>query len=172
MPVSYVPCITPVLLIGIPLLFALRSRKSFLAAASVSAALLAMLLLSVFVPGWILMAKAHAGNAAAQYEFARWKENHSAQIGNIVFWPFSSDVLSGYRWLERSAAQDYPPALYAFGVRIKHGDGVPPPPNWFGLTGNVVQQPERGQPYIDRAIELGYQPQNEEKFFYWQAYRR
>ncbi len=172
MPVSYLPCITPILLIGIPLLFAFRNRKSFLMAASVSGALLAVLFLSVYVPGWILGARAHAGDAEAQYELARWHENHSGQIGSIVLWPFSPDVLGGYRWLERSAAQDYPPALYAIGVRLKHGIHVPRPPNRSDPGGNTSRQSERGQSCIDRAIELGYTPPVEEKIFYWHVYRQ
>jgi hypothetical protein len=172
MPVSYLPCITPLLLIGVPLLFAFRGRRPFWIAMCVSATLLLAMLLAVYVPGWALRSKAYAGDAAAQYELARWTENHSEQIGSVILWPASPDVLGGYRWLEKSAAQDYPPALYAIGVRLKHGVHVPRPPNWTGPAGNVFPQPERGQRHIDRALELGYRPVVEEELFYWHVYRK
>jgi hypothetical protein len=37
-----------------------------------------------------------------------------------------------YAWLEKAAAQDYPPAVWLVGVRLKYGLHVPRPPNWNG----------------------------------------
>jgi hypothetical protein len=50
--VSYLPCITPLLLIGVPLLFLLRNRRAAKVAALGSASVLGLLVLVVYVPGW------------------------------------------------------------------------------------------------------------------------
>ena len=172
MPVSLLPVIIPALLIGIPLLLLMKGRKTFAWAAAVSLALVTLLFLSVYVPGWVLAAKARHGDAAAMYELARWTERHDEQIGEFILWPVSPDVLGGYAWLEKAATLDYPPAVYAVGVRLKYGEHVPRPPDWSGPGGNVFAQPERGQALIDKAIRLGYRPTINEEFFYWQQYRK
>lgn len=173
MPVSYVPLLIPALLVLLPLVLGLKKgRRAFLLSAFAAVVLFSLLLLRVFVPGWILTARAKGGEAKAQYELARWTENYCEQLNTFVFWPCTSDVLGGYAWLEKSAAQDYPPALFALGVRLKYGEHVPEPPNWSGPGGNVFPQPERGQKYIDRALQLGFRPPVHEEYFYWQVYRR
>jgi hypothetical protein len=173
MPVSFLPCITPLLLIGVPILFSLKSRRAATVAAICSACLLGVFLLMIYVPGWWLYAKAERGNPVAQYRYAQWLENHSEQVGAVILWPIEPDVLGGYHWLEKAAAQDYPPAVWLVGVRLKEGMHVPEPPDWQGPGGNVFRQPERGQAMIDRAVnELGYKPQTDEASFYWQRYRR
>ncbi len=172
MPVSFLPCIFPMLLVCVPLLFLAKGRKPFLRATSASASVLVLLFLWVYVPGWVLMVKADRGDAAAMYELARWTENHDEQVGAFVLWPVSPDVLGGYAWLEKAAALDYPPAVYAVGVRLKHGDHVPQPRDWNGPAGNHFPQPARGQTLIDKALRLGYQPTIEEEYFYWQQYRK
>ena len=172
MPVSLLPIILPVLLVGVPLLFWSKGRSAFRGAAAASASLFAALVLYVYAPGWVLTLRANAGEAEAQYELGRWTENHCEQIGRFILWPCESDVLGGYAWLEKSAAQDYPPALYALGVRLKYGEHVPQPPGWTGPGGNVFKQPERGQQYIDRALALGFRPSEEEQYYYWRVYRK
>lgn len=173
MPVSYLPCFSWFLLIGIPLLFLIHGKRAFKRAAAVSAGLAVAFLLSVFVPGWILWARATGGNSAAQYELARWKENHCERIQAVLLWPCSPDVLGGYEWLERSASHDYPPALFVLGVRLKYGHHVPRSENWRGPAGVVFfPQPERGQAYIDRALELGFDPGMDEQYYYGAVYRR
>ncbi len=119
MPVSWLPSIFPALLITVPLVFPFRGRRAFLRAAAVSASILVFLFLWVYVPGWVLTFKARRGDPAAMYELARWTENHDEQIGQFILWPGSPDVRGGYAWLESAAVLDYPPALYALGVRIK-----------------------------------------------------
>src|SRR5947209_2282821 len=147
------PWIVTVLLVGIPVLVLLVfSRKHCVRAWLLSAAFLLLVFLYVYVPGWILMVKANRGDAQAMFELARWTENHDEQIGAVILWPFTPDVLGGYEWLEKSASLDYPPAIYALGVRLKYGEHVPRPANWDGAEGNYFPQPERGQAYIDRAI--------------------
>ncbi|MCY2987147.1 MAG: hypothetical protein NTY19_04665 [Planctomycetota bacterium] len=118
------------------------------------------------------MWKANRGDPAAMYELARWTEKHDEEIGNLILWPFSPDVQGGYAWLEKAAAVDYPPAVYAVGVRLKYGDHVPRPPGWKGPPGGHFPQPERGQVLIDKAIHLGYRPSIEEGYFYWHQYRK
>jgi hypothetical protein len=172
MPVSFVPLILPIALVGIPLLLLLKSKKACIVASVISVAILSLIFLSVYVPGWLLMRKAHGGDPAAIYELARWTENHDERIGEFTLWPFRPNVLGGYALLEKAAAADYPPALYALGVRLKYGDHVPRPPGWKGPGGNVFPQPERGQALIDKAIELGYEPTIKEAYFYFLQYRK
>jgi TPR repeat protein len=160
------------LLLGVPFLARLWGRKPFLRAAAVSVALLLFHFLWVFVPGWVLRVKAERGDPAAMYELARWTENHDEQFGSLVLWPVIPDVLGGYAWLEKAAAQEYPPAVYAVGVRLKYGEHVPRPPDWpSNQMGNYFPQPERGQALIDKALALGYQPTIDEKEFYRKQYR-
>jgi TPR repeat protein len=173
MPVSYLPCLTPLLLVGIPLLLLARGRKPFLLAASISGCIFALLFLWVYVPGWILMFQANNGDPAVQYDLARWTENHCEQLGSLILWPCEPDVLGGFAWLEKAAAQDYPPAVYLVGVRLKHGEHVPKPLDWTGPAGNVFPQPERGQKMIDRALQLGFRPPpGDEVSYYMRVYRR
>ncbi len=89
----------------------------------------------------------------------------------LIPWPVTPEVLGGYAWLEKSAALNYPPAVYAVGVRLKYGDYVPRPEGWTGAAGNHFPQPERGQKMIDQALQLGYVPRIEEQYFYWKEYR-
>ncbi len=172
MPVSFLPLIPWIIILAFLIVNALRGRKAFCTAAIVSATVVGVILLSAHVPGWLLWARATNGDAESQYEYARWKENHSEQINTLLLWPEFPDVLGGYHWLEKSADQEYPPALFAIGVRLKYGMHVPRPPNWDGPGGNVFRQPDRGQQFIDRAHELGYKEPVDEEAFYWQHYRR
>lgn len=172
MPFSYWPLIFSALLIGVPVLILAKGRRTSLYAAAVSVSILVLLFLCIYIPGWALIAGANRGNPAAMYELARWTERHDEQIGQFIPWPFSPDVLGGYAWLEKAAARDFPPAVYALGVRLKQGNHVPRPPDWEGPGGNHFPQPERGQKLIDKAIELGYQPTIPEEYFYSQQYRK
>lgn len=173
MPVSYLPCVTPLLLLAIPLLCAVRGRKALLVGLSISIGLFALMFLCVYMPGWVLMPAAHRGDPEAQYNLARWTENHCEQVGSIILWPCEPDVLGGFAWLEKAAAQDYPPAVYLVGVRLKHGEHVPRPPGWEGPAGNHFPQPEKGQPLIDRALKLGFvPPPGDEVSYYMRVYRR
>ena len=171
MPVSYFPCVLPFLLVAVPLLCLARGKKPFLIATAVSLIVLILLVLPFYIPGWILMVKASDGNPQLHYELARWHENHCGAIQNWVLWPCNPDVLTGYAWLEKAAQQDYPPALYTLGVRLKYGQHVPRPANWSGPGGNVFPQPKRGQALIDRALKLGYKPQTTEELHYMKVYR-
>src|SRR5205809_790708 len=132
MPVSPVPCVLPLFLVAVPLLCLLKGRKAFITGCTASVVVVILILLPVYVPGWILMIQASAGNAEAQYELARWYENHCEEIQAWLLWPCEPDVLTGYEWLEKAADQDYPPAVYILGVRLKYGEFVPRPANWTG----------------------------------------
>lgn len=168
---TLVPWIITGLLIGVPVLFIPFRRRVAIWAGSGSATILLALFLWVYVPGWLLMQKADRGDPVAMYELARWTENHDEHIGMFIPWPVVPDVLGGYACLERSAALNYPPAIYAIGVRLKYGEHVPRPDDWTGADGNYFPQPNRGQVYIDRAIHLGFRPTGDEKTFYWKQYR-
>ncbi len=171
MPVSLFPVVIPVLIFVALVYSALKGRKAFGATCIVVLALLTIIISVLTVPGTILKGQAIRGNPRAQYKYAKWCENQSDRINGVILWPSAPDVESGYNWLERAAKQDYPPALYALGVRLKYGDFVPKPFKWEGPDGNVFSQPKRGQPYIDRALKLGYKPLVEERIFYWQVFR-
>lgn len=171
MPVSLIPLITTVLIsIAIAWFVISRSKASFRAFAA-AIGFVCLVLGCNFAPGIFYSVAARCGSPSATYKLARWTEKHDERIGEWVLWPVSPNVLGGYTVLERAAAMNYPPAIYALGVRLKHGYFVPEPSNWTGPGGNVFSQPERGQPLIDRAIALGYQPVGEEQRFYWSDYR-
>jgi hypothetical protein len=171
MPVSYVPCVLPLLLVAVPLVCLAKGKKPFLIAFAGSLVVLILLVLPFYIPGWLLMGKARGGDPEAQYELARWHENHCEAIQEWLLWPCTPDVLTGYVWLERAADQDYPPAVYTLGVRLKYGDHVPRPAHWTGPGGNVFPQPARGKALIDRALQLGYKPQTAERLHYTKVYR-
>lgn len=171
MPVSFLPLLLPVVFVGLIGFGLVRGRKTLLRCCVVIVSLFAAVTLPTYVEGWLLMFRARSGNPAIIYKLAKWREMHAERIGRFILWPEEPDVLGGYACLERAAQQDYPPALYALGVRLKYGDHVPMPPNWNGPAGNVFPQPERGQPYIDKALLLGFRPLVNEEYFYWQVYR-
>ena len=166
MPISFLPLIFPSVLIVVPLLCCFKGRKTFPRAAALSTAILLFLFLSVYVPSWVLMFSASRGDPGSMYELARWTENHDHVIGEYLLWPIEPDVLGGYASLEKEAKTDYPPAIYAIGVRNNYGIHVPRPPDWNGPAGNVFDQPLHGQSLIDKAIKLGYRPTVAEEDFY------
>ncbi len=172
MPVSFLPLITWLAIFAFLIANASRGKKPFWKATVACVVLVMLIVLAVYGPGWLLWARASNGDPASQYEYARWTENHSEQINAVLLWPAFPDVLGGYRWLQKSADQEYPPALFAIGVRLKYGIHVPQPADWNGPGGNVFPQPDRGQHFIDRAHELGYKEPTDEESFYWQHYRR
>lgn len=163
--------VVSLLLLVVPSVLGARNRKAGVRAGLVSAAIFTAILLWVFLPGAVFRVRANRGDAEAMYDLARWTENHDQLLGVFIPWPVTPDVLGGYEWLEKSAAQGYPLAVYAVGVRLKHGEHVPKPADWDGAAGNYFPQPERGQPLIDQAIRLGYVPTCEEDRFYWKQYR-
>jgi hypothetical protein len=174
-----VPCGTWLLLIAVPLLFLRRGRRAFAIASGLSVSVLLWLVLSVYVPGWTLRVRAGRGDPQAQYDYARWTETHCIQLTQVLLWPCfflgdgREDALEGYAWLERAAAQDYPPAVWLVGVRLKYGYNVPRPARWpANESGNYFPQPERGQQMIDRAIRLGFQPPADEERYYWKVFQR
>jgi len=172
MPVNFVPLLLPALLILIPVAFFIKSARAGRNAALVAGGIFFLIVLRTFVPGGLLLIRASLGSLPAQYEFARWRENHCEEIGDLILWPCEPDVLGGFSSLSVAAEKGYPPAIYAVGVRLKYGDHVPRPENWLGPGGNVFPQPKRGQRFIDEAIRLGYRPRISEERFYWQKYRK
>lgn len=172
MPVSLFPLVLPVVFIVSLILAAIRGKRAFAWALVIIVAIIAIVVLPFYVPGWRLMMQGSRDNGESMYQLARWHENHCERIGDVILWPCSSDVETGYRVLERSASAGYPPAIYALGIRLKYGEHVPQPPGWTGPGGNVFPQPERGQKLIDRAFKAGYRPTTDEKLFYWQEFRK
>lgn len=177
MPVSFVPLYTAVLLLLPPILGrVLRRRRGFWCGLVVSIVAYLYILLVFHFPGWQLRSKAHEGDAASQYNYARWIENHDGNLSALVIWFGRPDLLAGYGWLEKAAEQDYAPAVYLVGLRLKYGDFVPRPPEWPEWRepmGNIFCQPDRGQALIDRALRLGFQPPpGDERSYYIRVFRR
>ena len=173
MPVSYLPCLTPILLIGVPMLLLLASRRAAVGAAAISVLLVAAFLLSIYIPGWRFHARAAAGDPVAQYQYAQWLENHSEDVEQVLPMPAEPDVYGGFAWLQKAAAHNYPPAVWLVGARLKYGIFVPEPPHWTGPGGNVFPQPSVGQPLIDHAVnDLRYRAPADAEQFYWQHYRK
>lgn len=171
MPVNFLPLVVPLLLIAAPVLVgAIRGFRAGLTTGGLSLTVVTTFLLSVFMPGWRLQVEAERGNALAQYRLAKWYCIYPRQIDRYIIWPFRPDPLASYHWLEMSAAQGFPPALYALGVHLKYGIGVPQPRNWKGPAGNVFRQPDRGQLYIDQAIARGYVPVVDEDLFIYHVF--
>jgi hypothetical protein len=116
MPVSYLPCFTTLCLLIIPVIGRAKGgRKGLLVGLAISGFIVSIIGLSVYVPGWVLFLKANSGDAASQYKFARWTETHCEELENILIWPCSPDLLGGYAWLEKAAAQDYYPLCISLG---------------------------------------------------------
>lgn len=172
MPVSLFSLVLPIVFLVLLIRGAIRGKRAFLRAVVIVVAIIAVVALPFYIPGWWLMLRGSRGDGASLYQLARWHENHCEKVGAFILWPCSPDVAAGYRALERSAAAGYTPAIYALGVRLKYGDHVPEPPGWTGAAGNVFDQPERGQPLIDQALRAGYTPRVEERLFYWQEFRK
>lgn len=173
MPINPLPLLTALLLLGAPAFFLLAGqRRRFGRSVLIGGAFVAVVWLWVYVPGWVRMVRAQFGSAEAMYELARWTEKRSGQLGTVLLWPEEPDVLGGFARLERAAALDYPPAVYALGVRLKHGLHVPDPSGAPTRDGSVYEQPERGQELIDKALRMGFQPTHTETGFYWGVYRK
>src|SRR5262245_1662377 len=174
MPVSPIPCFTAIFFLLIPLIGVRKGRKGFLVGIVIDSIIVLVIALAFYIPGWVLYFKANAGDPVSQYEYARWTENHCGNLNAIIIWPCSPDLLGGFAWLEQAAAQDYPPAVYLVGLRLKYGDFVPKPAWWVGPeNGNIFAQPKRGQDMIDRALKLGYKPRpGDERSYYARVFRR
>jgi hypothetical protein len=119
MPVSIFPLVLPIVFIVLLIRWAIRGKRAFVRAATIVVAIVAVVALPFYIPGWWPMVHISRVNGAALYQLARWHENHCQSVGALILWPCSPDVEAGYRVLERAAAAGYPPAIYALGVRLK-----------------------------------------------------
>ena len=173
MPVSLLPIIIPLIALVAIIWSAFKGKKAFLATTACVLGFFALLLSSQFIPGLLLRAKANDGDVAAQYRYARWLENHSEKINELLLWPSSPQVLEGYSWIDRAAEAGHLPSIYMKGIRLKYGNHVPEPQEWNGPGGNHFPQPELGQKYIDEALSKGFRPLSDvgEEYYYWHVYR-
>lgn len=173
MPVSYFPLAFAAALIGAPCFaWCFGSRKHAARITGVCCAVIATVFGGVFLPGLMHAVGAKAGAPRAQYEYARWLENHCTALQTWLPIPCNSDVEAGYLWLERAAENNYTPAIYILGVRLKYGIHVPRPKDWSGPGGNTFPQPERGQVLMDEALSRGFRPRVTEAAAYYQSFRR
>src|SRR5438034_6101619 len=106
MPVSYLPVMLTGLLIAVPALALMKGKKAFLLALAGSIIVVLVVILPVYVSGWLLAAKAHQGDPVAQYELARWYATHCEKMQEFLLVPCQSDSLMEYSWLEKAASQD------------------------------------------------------------------
>ena len=171
MPVSFLPLLLPLIFLAFLIWGAFGGWKRFRSTALCIFVVVIVVLAPFHIPGAILRLQAGGSDPHAKYRYARWLENTPEAVGSVILWPVQPNVLEGYRWLERAAEQDFAPALYVQGVRLKYGTHVPEPEGWSGPGGNVFPQPNRGQELIDRALSLGFQPMVKEEWYYWQVYR-
>ena len=173
MPVSFLPLLTWLVIFGLLTASAFCGTK-VLRNTSIGCGLFLLLVFSItYVPGALLERSAASGDPEAQYDYARWLENHGEGLNSVILWPSSPDIQGGYNWLRKSAEQEFPEAMFALGVRLKYGQHVPDGDGKFGGTGgNVFEYPDLGQQYIDRAHALGYKEPVTEQTFYWRHYRR
>jgi len=108
MPVSLLPIVIPLFTVILAICFLRRRPKvSILIITGVICAHIAFILYH-YVPGWILHVEAKSGNPCSQYKYARWLENHTEPIQNVMIWPVDPDVISGYEWLAKAADKKYP----------------------------------------------------------------
>ena len=174
MPVDVCPCFTCLLLVGVPLLFLRVGGRAAAIAAAISALLVAGFFLALYIPGWRLRSRAQTGDPVAEYQYAQWlDEVHPAYDPPQPVVPMHlAGEYDGFAWLQKAAAQNYPPAVWLVGVRLKYGIAVPEPADWHGPGGNVFAQPDVGQPLIDHAInDLDFHaPADEPQFYFEQRY--
>jgi hypothetical protein len=165
MAVSFLPILVPAVLI-VSIIVRLCSKK-WHTPATVSIGLClciyALVLLLEFGAGLRLRWKADKGDPHAQYEYSRWIECHCERIQSYFIWPCFPDVSGqSFAWLSKAAAQDYPAAMYALGVRLKHNQFVPAD----------TADPRRGVDLIIRARNLGFRPPCDEHLFYYTVFRQ
>lgn len=175
MPVSILPCITPVVaLVFCIVAWRARPREYRLALLALAAILLLGAPVLVYTQGLWLRMRASDTNAAGQLRYAKWLESHSETISSFVLWPTSPDVDGGFAWAEKAAINGDAEAMYIVGVRLKYGMFVPRPASATGVGVNVFPQPQAGQMWIDRAIAKGYVPPAgiPEEQYYSRVYRR
>jgi len=172
LPVSYIPCIVPLFLVAVLLVLSHTRPRTAKVAAFILATILASYLLSVYIPGWVRYAHALKGDPFAEYRYAQWLDIHNGEISNVILiWPVNRFDYRGFRWLEKAAAQQYPPAVWVVGARLRDGWCVPRPPGWTGPGGGNYPQPERGQAMMDHAVnDLGFRPPADVPQFLYQVY--
>lgn len=172
MPASFLPLVVTLLLVGVPIVLLLVNKRVALIGAVISLVVVLGVVIPPQIHGARLRSQASRGDAGSQFEYARWLENHSGRVNSVLIWPFlRPQIDEGYVWVERAAENGHAEAMYALGVRLKQGFGVPMPDDWDGPAGNVFAQPERGQVWIDRGIAAGYQPTVQEDQYYWRVFR-
>ena len=162
MPVSYFPLWMALFLILLPWLKFRKPPKTVPTRIKLSICFYLVIPALVYVYGLGCYVAIADKNPATMYRYSKWAESCNEWINKIVIWPFVDDDLAGYSWLERAAELNYPPALYCLGWRLKTGRCVPKPEGWKGPSGNAFPQPEKGQPLIDRALQAGFVPSDQD----------
>lgn len=176
MPVSPVPLIFTFFVIITPVVSFILAfyygKKVFIIGTCIAVLPYLAVLFFFYGKGMVIEYKAGPNNPEAQFQLARWKENHCEKIHQLILFPCNPDVKGGFQALQKAAKWNHPKATWLVGVRYKHGIFVPKPDNWTGKAGNVFPQPKRGQRYIDRSVnELGFDPPSDGVEFYWHTYR-
>lgn len=122
MPVDYFVCLLPVgvvvlLLAGIAAITSGRKRGGWMSLAG-AAALAVSFVLIYLLPGWILMAKASAGNVDAQYRLGRW-------YGDRLGYNFP-DNAEAFTWFSLAAENGHAAAQAWMGLQYMYGSPAGP----------------------------------------------
>jgi TPR repeat protein len=162
-PVDYTPLIHLNVLIGV--IFAVIFTRKRIAKVWIGLLGVAWWLLPVipvYVVGYRLEVRAVAGDPAAQFEYARWLENHVDTLHNrTLLWLADYDFRQSVPWLEAAAKNGHAEALYALGVRHKYAECLPP-----------GTEPLDGETLVKKSIERGYRPNTPERQYYWLRFRK
>src|SRR5438045_3842893 len=112
MPVDFIVVLLPLLFI-IAAVVAVGSRRLRRIAGILAGVFLLLFVLIYFVPGWLLMVRAHRGDANAQYELGVW---YWTRCG--YNW---SDIEARDKWWLRAAEAGHPHAMYQVGYFHRYG---------------------------------------------------
>ena len=112
MPVDFFVILIPLIAI-ISLVVAVAARRLRKIATIVAVSSVVLFVFIYFVPGWLLMIRAHRGDAAAEYDLGVW---YWTRCGYM--W---SDVEARDKWWLRAAKAGHPHAMYQVGYFYQYG---------------------------------------------------
>jgi hypothetical protein len=165
MPVSSFPCG-----VTLPLQGLAKGKRAFVAATITSFTVALILLLRAYATGRALMrTPGRRGGPGRAGALAREPRRGGPGVAPLTLRALTR--LTDHAWLEKTARQDYPAAVYPLGVRLNYDEHVRQPEGWTGPGSHRFPRPERGRRLSDRARGLVCRPQTEEALHYRNVYR-